>query len=225
MRHGSQGPGIGSEYGSGTLGFLPDQKTIYFQSEESGYAHLYLYDLSSGSKTQLTSGEYEVYQPFLSKDGKKWYFTANIKHPGIRHFYSMPVMGGKITQITQKDGNNEVTLSPDEKRLAIRYSYIDQPWELYVQDNKEGAEANQLTESLKEGFQQYDWHQPDVITFKAEDGADVYARIYEPANSRWGCCHFCAWRRIPSKCTLLVEQLLQRVYVQQSTNGQGLYRT
>jgi len=177
------GPGIGSEYGSGTLGFLPDQKTIYFQSEESGYSHLYLYDLSNGSKTQLTSGEYEVYQPFLSKDGKKWYFTANIKHPGIRHFYSMPVKGGTITQLTQKDGNNDVTLSPDEKRLAIRYSYIDQPWELYVQDNKEGAVATQLTQSLKEGFQQYDWHQPDVITFKAEDGADVHARIYEPENS------------------------------------------
>jgi len=176
------GPGIGSEYGSGTFGFMPDNKTIYFQSEASGYSHLYTYDLSNNKKEQLTQGDFEVYEPFLSQDGKKWYFTANIKHPGIRHFYSMPAKGGKPTQLTQKDGNNEVTMSPDESKLAIRYSYIDQPWELFVQDNKANAEAQQLTESLKDGFQQYEWHQPEVITFKAEDQADVHARIYKPEN-------------------------------------------
>lgn len=176
------GPGIGSEYGSGTLGFMPDNKTIYFQSEESGYSHLYTYDIIRGRKKQLTDGEYEVYNPFLSKDEKKWYFTANMKHPGIRHFYSMPVNGGKITQITQMDGNNEVTLSPDESKLAIRYSYMDQPWELYVKDNKANAVAQKLTESLKAGFLQYDWHQPEVVTFEAQDGEEVYARLYKPEN-------------------------------------------
>lgn len=176
------GPGIGSEYGSGTFGFLPDQKTIYFQSEATGYSHLYLYDLATGLKTQLTEGNYEVYEPFLSKNGKHWYFTANMKHPGIRHFYRMPVKGGEITQITQMDGNNEVTLSPDESMLAIRYSYIDQPWELYVQENKPNADAEKLTNSLKSGFMQYDWHQPEITTFTAEDGEKVYARLYKPES-------------------------------------------
>ncbi|MCO6357188.1 S9 family peptidase [Roseivirga pacifica] len=176
------GPGIGSEYSSGTFGFLPDNKTIYFQSEASGYSHLYTYDISKGVKKQLTKGDYEVYDPFLSKDGKTWYFTANMKHPGIRHFYSMPLKGGKPTQISQKDGWNEFELSPDEKLLAVRHSYIDQPYELFVQDNKAGAEMKQLTESLREGFQKYDWYKPEVTTFKAEDGEDVHARIYKPEN-------------------------------------------
>lgn len=176
------GPGIGQEFGSGTLGFLNDNKTLYFQSEKTGYSHLYLHDFSNGTKKQLTLGKYEVYSPFLSKDGSKWYFTANMKHPGIRHFYSMPAKGGKITQITTQDGDNQVSLSPDEKTLAIRYSYIDQPYELFVQDNKAGAKRKQLTESLKDGFQQYDWHQPEIVTFKAEDGAEVYARLYKPEN-------------------------------------------
>lgn len=176
------GPGIGQEYGSGTFGFLPDNKTIYFQSEKSGYSHLYTYDLSNGTMKQLTNGEYEVYSPRLSEDGKTWYFTANMKHPGIRHFYSMPLKGGKPTQITSMDGNNEVTMSPDEKTLAIEYSYKNKPTELYVMDNKPQAEMKQLTESLRDGFKQYDWHEPEVITFKAEDGEDVYARLYKPEN-------------------------------------------
>ena len=176
------GPGIGSESFSGTFGFLPDNKTIYFQSEKTGYSHLYIHDLSNGVTKQLTNGNFEVYNPFLSSDGSKWYFHANMKHPGIRHFYSLPVRGGTPTQITSVDGGNDVTLSPDEKTLAIEYSYIDQPTELYVQDNKPGAKPKKLTESLRDGFKQYDWHQPEVITFKAEDGADVHARLYKPQN-------------------------------------------
>ncbi|PWL28643.1 prolyl oligopeptidase family serine peptidase [uncultured Roseivirga sp.] len=174
------GPGV-SGFG-GTFGFLPDNKTIYFQSEKTGYSHLYTHDISTGTTKQLTSGNYEVYQPKLSNDGKKWYFTANMKHPGIKHFYSLPLNGGKPIQITTLDGGNEVTLSPDEKSIAIEYSYIDQPTELYVMDNKPGAKAKKLTESLKEGFKAYDWHQPEIITFKAEDGADVHARLYKPEN-------------------------------------------
>ena len=171
------GPGIGR-----TIGFLPDNKTIYFQSEKSGYSHMYLHDLSSGVQTQLTSGNYEVYSPSLSKDGSTWYFTANIKHPGIRHFYSMPVRGGEITQITTEDGNNDVTMSPDEKTLAVLYSYIDRPNELFVQANKPGAKRTQLTESLQDGFKQYEWYKPEIVTFTAEDGATVYARLYKPEN-------------------------------------------
>lgn len=80
------------------------------------------------------------------------------------------------------DGNNSVILSPDEKTLAISYSYLDQPTELYVQPNEPDAKAIRLTESQREGFLQYDWHQPEIITFKASDGADVYARLYKPDN-------------------------------------------
>lgn len=176
------GPGIGSEWRPGVLGFMPDGKTIYFQSEKTGYSHLYTHNLSNGVTRQLTKGKYEVYSPFLSKDGKTWYFTANMKHPGIRHFYSMPAKGGKPKQITTVDGNNEVALSPDEKQLAIRYSYLNKPWELYVQANKAGAEMKKLTKSTRTAFERYDWHEPEVVTFNAEDGAEVHARLYKPEN-------------------------------------------
>ena len=41
------GPGIGYSFGGGTLGWLPDNKHIYFQSEESGYSHLYLLNVET----------------------------------------------------------------------------------------------------------------------------------------------------------------------------------
>lgn len=175
------GPGIG--FGTGDIGFMPDNEQVWFQSEESGYSHLYAVNLTNGSKKALTNGKFEVSGPQISKDKKNWYFTANKVHPGEKHFYRMPINGGEMTQLTSGTGAHEVTLSPDEKTLAIRYSYSNKPWELFVQDNKKGAKPKQVTQSLTDEFKSYNWREPEVISFKASDGEDVYARLYRPAKA------------------------------------------
>ena len=174
------GPGIGWASGGGTLGWLPDDSRIYFQSEESGYSHLYLLRISDGSKQALTSGEFEVFDPFISKDKKSWYLTTSEVHPGERHFYRMPLLGGKMEQLTNMEGNNEVTMSPDEKWLAIRHSYSNRPWELYLQSNKSKSEAVALTSGQSEEFKAYSWRDPELVNFRASDGASVPARLYLP---------------------------------------------
>jgi dipeptidyl aminopeptidase/acylaminoacyl peptidase len=165
--------------GQGNAGWT-DNTHFYFESEASGYAHIYLLDVTNGTKKQLTTGKWEVQTLQLSNDKKTFYFTANIEHPGITHFYRIPVSGGEPVKITMMKGGNEVTLSPDEKWLAIRYSYSNKPWELYVQPNKPGAKAEQVTNSVSEEFKSYPWREPQVITFKNRYGSDVYARLYVP---------------------------------------------
>ncbi len=174
------GPGIG--YGPGDIGWMPDNAHVWFESEESGFAHLYTADINTGKKKALTSGKYEVSDVRLSDDKKNFYFSANKVHPGEQHFYRLPVQGGDLVQLTTMPGASEVTLSPDEKTLAIRYSYTNKPWELYVQDNKKGAKPKQVTHSTTEEFRSYNWRDPAVITFKARDGQEVYARVYQPAK-------------------------------------------
>jgi len=177
------GPGIGGGFGGGTLGFI-DENTLYYQSEATGYSHLYTADLATGAKKQLTSGNFEVQGADLSKDGKWFYMTTNEVHPGEKHFYKMAVTGGERIRITQMTGAHEVSLSPDEKTLAIRYSNANTPWELYIQPNEPGAQPEKITSSLTDAFKAYSWKMPQVISFKAQDGQDVYARVYEPAKKK-----------------------------------------
>lgn len=178
------GPSTGGfgAFGTGAAGWLADSKTLWFASEESGYAHLYTYSLATSKKTALTSGKYEVQQIDLSNDKKFFYFTSNEVHPGEKQFYKLPVTGGKAEKLTTMTGNNEVSLSPDEKWLAIRYSYSNKPWELFLQENKPGAKPLQITQSISDEFKSYNWRDPELTTFKARDGAEVYARLYKPAN-------------------------------------------
>lgn len=177
------GPGIGSYYGGGTLGWLADDTHVYFQSEATGYSHLYLHNVENNTQKQLTKGDYEVFNPQLSNDKKSWFFTSSEVHPGERHFYKMPVMGGKATQLTSMEGKNSVILSPDEKQMAIVFSNSNTPEELYLKKTKANAEAKQLTDGQSEAFEAYNWRTPELIQFEAEDGAQPYARLYKPDES------------------------------------------
>ncbi|WP_026897532.1 S9 family peptidase [Daejeonella oryzae] len=176
------GPGIGGAFGGGNVGFT-DANTFYFQSEASGYSHIYLVNVLSGTKKQLTSGKYEIQSLNLSRDKRTFYFTANMQHPGITHYYKMPVSGGTPLQLTGMKGGNEVSLSPDEKWLAIRHSTSNKPWELYIQENKAGAKATKITSSTSKEFDSYSWREPEMINFKNRFGDDVHARLYRPSNA------------------------------------------
>ena len=174
------GPGIPNySFGSGTLGFI-DNSTIYFQSETTGFSHLYSFNLKTKKKEQLTKGNWEVREVKLSNDVKSFYITTTTTHPGNRSFYKLDIASKKMTGILTNDGNYEVELSPDEKTLLVRYSYKNKPWELYVGSNKPNSDLKQITFSTSSEFKKYNWKTPEVISFKAEDGTNVYARLYQP---------------------------------------------
>ena len=172
------GPGTGSS----SLGWL-DDKTIWFQSEATGYSHLYTLQVFTKTKKALTSGQWEVQSAQLSRDKKYFYLTTNEVHPGEQHFYRLSINGGNPEKLTTMTGANMVTLSPDEKWLGILHSYSNKPWELYIQENKPGGKPKQVTHlAQSDEFKSYPWRDPELITFTARDGAKVYARLYRPAN-------------------------------------------
>ena len=177
------GPGIGGGFGASNTGWI-DNDTYWFQSEVSGYSHLYSVNVVSGQHKTLTSGNYEVQSTDLSNDHKHFYITTNEVHPGEQHFYRLPVTGGKAERFTTMTGANLVTISPDEKKIAILYSYINKPWELFLADAKPGAKATQVTDKAQSAeFSSYPWRDAEVITFQARDGATVYARLYRPKTA------------------------------------------
>ena len=80
------GPGISYIYEGGIIGWMEDDKSIWFQSEETGFSHLYSLNIETKSKKTLTEGTFEIYDPILLKDKQYFYFTSNQTNPGIREF-------------------------------------------------------------------------------------------------------------------------------------------
>ena len=175
------GPGIYEwDFGAGTLGFLKDNQTIYFQSEESGFSHLYFLNALTKKKQQVTSGNWEVREVELSQNKDYFYLTANKQHPGNREFYRLKLADLSLEPILTESGAADVRVSPDEKSLAVLYSYKTKPWELYIADNKPNSKKTQITHSTTAAFNAYPWKDPEVISFEATDKTQVYARVYKP---------------------------------------------
>ncbi len=177
--------------GAFTLGWLPDNAHVYFESERDGFAHLYSVAISGGEPTQLTSGQFEVSDVRISLDKTKFYFTSSEGSFFQRHLFSMPIGGGTRTQITGLPGQNQVDISPDETMLADVRSYSNKPPELYLipnqtMDEKASASIKPVTNSPIPEFFQNDWIDPRLVSFKARDGATVWGRMYTPSNYKGG---------------------------------------
>ena len=189
--------------GSGTLGWLPDSRRVYFVSERDGWAHLYTVPTGGGEPAQLTTGRFEVSDVRLSGDKTKFYFTSSEGSLFERHLYSMPTTGGARTRLTTMLGNNQVDVSPDERTLAVVRSYANRPPELYLQPNRPAPnqtaqaantqanvspdpEVKQVTTSPIPEFFSYNWTDPSIVSFRARDGANVHGRIYKPAVQQRG---------------------------------------
>lgn len=159
----------------------PDGRSVAYISEKNGFAHLYRTPLATKAPAPLTGGRFEIYGAKLSRDGKRIFLTSNEQHPGERHFYVMPAEGGLRARLTGLEGWNEAVLSPDETQLAFLHSTTTEPAELYLQPARPGAKAVRVTRSTTDAFRKVAWTRPEVLSFKARDGADVWARLYRPA--------------------------------------------
>jgi dipeptidyl aminopeptidase/acylaminoacyl peptidase len=166
-----------------TAGWLRDGETVYYGSEETGFAHLYAVPAAGGEARALTGGRWEVQRVQLSLDGRTFYLHTNEGDPGQVHFDALDIASGRRTRITTAEGRQDVEVSPDGRMLAVLHSTADHPPELYFQPNRAGATARQVTESTSPEWRSFRWIKPEIVMIPAADGARVPARLYRPAGS------------------------------------------
>ena len=190
------GPGIAWWGGPSTVGWTGDGERFWFQSERTGWSHLYAVDPETGAVDALTEGAFEVESPTLSRDGQTWFFQSSEGDLGQRHVYRMPAGRGgpqaggfaQRERLTEGVGRWDFALSPSGDRLALLYSTATAPPEVYVQDVTpgRGGVAERVTESPTEAWRAYPWRDAEIVEVPASDGARVPARIYRPRPERGG---------------------------------------
>ena len=172
--------------GANTIGWMKNDREVYFQSEKTGYSHLYAVAWDGGEPRALTSGNWEVSNVRQSKDKSHFYLTASKDSPYEQHLYEMDGDGGPLTRLTKAPGKHAATVSPDGRWIADIYSYTNKPPELYVQENRPLAEGKKVTTSPAPEFFQYPWLDVPIVTFTARDGVQVPARLFKPAGFKKG---------------------------------------
>ncbi len=172
--------------GGFSLGWMKNDREVYFVSERSGYSHLYAVSYDGGEPRALTSGKWEVTGVRMSSDKARFYLTTSEADAAEQNLYSMPSGGGERTRITSMPGHHQAIVSRDDKWIADIYSYTNKPPELFDMENRPGTPETKLTTSPTPEFLSYHWLDAPIVHVPARDGVAVPARLYRPANARKG---------------------------------------
>ena len=168
------------------LGWMKNEREVYFISEKTGYAHLYAIGFDGGEPRALTSGKWEIQNVRQSKDKSKFWLVANAEGPTDQYVYEMPGEGGAMVKLSKAPGKHTAVISPDEQWIADVYSYTNRPPDLYVQESRPQQDLKRLTTSPNPEFAQYAWQDVPIVMVPARDGVAVPARLFKPANYRKG---------------------------------------
>jgi dipeptidyl aminopeptidase/acylaminoacyl peptidase len=174
------GPGISWWGGGSDLGWLPGGRRLWFQSERTGYSHLYTVDVPSGEVRAVTGGDFEVESAVLTPDGRHFVFQSSEGSPYERHVWRVGVDGGARERLTHRSGRTDFALHPSGDRLALLHSTSNRPPEVHVMAL--GGAPVQITDSPMPDWLRYGWQEAEIVEVPASDGARVPARIYRPED-------------------------------------------
>ncbi len=162
------------------FGWLPDNSTLWYLSEESGYSHLYTQPLG-GAARALTQGKWEATNVSWTSDGSTAFMVCNPKNPGTYEVCAVSARDGKLREVTSLEGVERFALSPDERKLLVHHSSSYVPIQLSTVAASGGA-ATRLTDTRSAEFKAREWVQPQFVSVPSTHGAfSVPAKLYRPA--------------------------------------------
>lgn len=163
-----------------------DRKYAVWQSERSGKAHFYLYDIAEKALVRdITPGNIIACRIIrFDEAAGDIYFTANcldgMSEPYYHGLCAANIDGSGVRLLTPEDGEHTVSMSG--KYFVDTWSRIDQP-PVTVLRRLDGTCVRELERADISGLLALGYVMPERFTVKASDGVtDLYGILIRPAH-------------------------------------------
>ncbi len=164
------------------FGWLNDDRTLWYQSEETGYAHLYTKALNGEPRT-LTRGRFEVSNPQLSTDGRWFYVLTNAVAPYSYDLYRVSSSGGALQRLTRLQGVERAELDHSGKQLLISHSTPYLRTQISVANSDGSGAPRQLTDTRTPEYKSMTWIEPEIVQIPSTHfGGVIYGKLYRDAG-------------------------------------------
>jgi len=173
--------------------FSPDGRYLAYVSDESGWWHLYIYDLESGDHRVLTGGEAEHAAPAwvqgvrthgFSPDSKSIFFLRN--QDGFIGLWQVDVATKLQTRIrigAEYTWLEQVAVAPTGNSVALIASGARTPSRVITYDIDGGTRV--LRRSLPEDLHPKTYALPQPITWEGLDGGEIHGIFYAPQSKAY----------------------------------------
>ncbi|KPH11186.1 S9 family peptidase [Chryseobacterium sp. ERMR1:04] len=164
------------------LTFFPNSNTDFiWQSQRTGYNHLFHYSLEKGLVSQITKGDWLVTDILgFNEKKKEIFFTSTKETPLEKHLYKINWTSFKMERLDNAEGVHTGVLSSDGNHLYDIYSNANTPKVANIINTNTLKVDNILTaENTLKNYQR-----PEIknVNLKADDGTPLYGKIILPTN-------------------------------------------
>lgn len=152
-----------------------------YQTEKSGFNHLYLFNLKKGSLKPITSGDWAVTSVLgVDAKNKEVYFVATKETPLEKHLYKVGIQNSKVTRLDKEPGMHTGILSSNFEYLYDSFANANTPRKVNIISTKNGNAETVLTSENP----LVKYNQPEVksVTLKADDGTPLYGKLILPTQ-------------------------------------------
>lgn len=161
--------------------FLKDGSFIW-QSDRTGFRHLYHFSPDGKLIAQLTKGDWDVRSLQGVDEANRYvYFNATEHSPIAEHLYRVKLDGTGFTRLTPTEGAHRVSLNPQFTQFIDYYSNITTPTQvrLYYAD---GKLARAIDENKVAALGEYKLSTPEFLQVKTRDGFVMEAMMIKPPD-------------------------------------------
>lgn len=162
--------------------FFPNSNTDFiWQSQRTGYNHLFHYHLEKGLVAQITKGDWLVTDVLgFNEKKKEIYYTSTQESPLERHLYKINWNSFRTQKLTSAPGMHTGILSKDGSQLYDIYSNATTPRSVNLINTANGQSKNILT--AENPLKNYNRPEIKNVNLKADDGTPLYGKIILPTD-------------------------------------------
>lgn len=162
--------------------FLDDSKSFVVLSEQNGYKHLYLYDVTGVKVKSLTEGNFDVVKFYGYDPARKFfYYQAAAVSPMQREIYGISLDKKKKVQLSTLSGTNSADFSKGFKYYILTASNVTTP-NLVTLHEISGKQIRELenNSALKEKLASIKLPRKEFFKFTTSEGIELNGWMIKP---------------------------------------------
>jgi dipeptidyl-peptidase-4 len=161
--------------------FLKDGSFLW-QSERSGWNHLYLYDRNGRPVRQVTDGKWEIRNVHGIDEATGWIYFSGTKDSHIaENTYRVRLQDGVIERLTTGNGHHTASFNSTFTHFVDTYSDVTTPSQQRL-FGADGKLVRVINENPVPALAQYRLSKPEFMKVRTRDGFEMEAMMIKPPD-------------------------------------------
>jgi dipeptidyl-peptidase-4 len=161
--------------------FLKDGSFLW-ESERTGWRHLYHYGADGKLIKQLTDGKWEVRSADRIDEARGLVYVTTTEHSHIApQPYSVSLASGRLTRLSTNEGTHRVSFNPTATHFVDFWSDINTPTQTRL-FSADGKLVRVIEENKVDALKRYKLGQAELMQVKTRDGFVMEAMMIKPPD-------------------------------------------